>query len=134
VSRVAERVEKFLQRETPAWGIRPVPPERRQLGGLDLGVLWFDLSIGLLVMVTGALLVPALGFGSALLAIAVGTVVGCVPLALVAGGGGGGGGGRGGGGWYRSGLGRAPPTPRACRRWCCSGRSWARAVRRCRRC
>jgi NCS1 family nucleobase:cation symporter-1 len=84
VSRVAERVEKFLQRETPAWGIRPVPPERRQLGGLDLGVLWFDLSIGLLVMVTGALLVPALGFGSALLAIAVGTVVGCVPLALVA--------------------------------------------------
>jgi nucleobase:cation symporter-1, NCS1 family len=84
VSRVAERVEKILQRETPAWGIRPVPPERRQLGGLDLGVLWFDLSIGLLVMVTGALLVPALGFGSALLAIAVGTVIGCVPLALVA--------------------------------------------------
>jgi nucleobase:cation symporter-1, NCS1 family len=84
VSRVAERVERILQRETPAWGIRPVPAERRQLGGLDLGVLWFDLSIGLLVMVTGALLVPALGFGSALLAIAVGTLIGCVPLALVA--------------------------------------------------
>lgn len=84
MSRVAERVEKILRHETPAWGIRPVPPERRQLGGLDLGVLWFDLSVGLLVMVTGALLVPALGFGSALLAIAVGTVVGCVPLALVA--------------------------------------------------
>lgn len=84
MSRVAERVEKILQHEAPAWGIRPVPPEGRQLGGLDLGVLWFDLSIGLLVTVTGALLVPALGFGSALLAIAVGTAVGCVPLALVA--------------------------------------------------
>jgi putative hydroxymethylpyrimidine transporter CytX len=84
VSRVAERVEKILQHEGPAWGIRPVPPESRQLGGLDLGVLWFDLSIGLLVMVTGALLVPALGLEDALLAIAVGTAVGCVPLALVA--------------------------------------------------
>jgi putative hydroxymethylpyrimidine transporter CytX len=84
VSRVAERVERILQRETPAWGIRPVPADRRRLGGLDLGVLWFDLSIGLLVMVTGALLVPALGFGRAILAIAVGTAIGCIPLALVA--------------------------------------------------
>jgi NCS1 family nucleobase:cation symporter-1 len=84
VSRVAERVERILQRETPAWGIRPVPADLRRLGGLDLGVLWFDLSIGLLVTVTGALLVPPLGFGSALLAIAVGTLIGCVPLALVA--------------------------------------------------
>ena len=84
MSRVAERVEKILQRETSAWGIRPVPADRRGLGGLDLGVLWFDLSIGLLVMVTGALLVPALGPPQALLAIAIGTVIGCVPLALVA--------------------------------------------------
>jgi NCS1 family nucleobase:cation symporter-1 len=83
VARVAERLEKLLQRETPAWGIRPVPLERRNLGGLDLAVLWFDLSIGLLVMVTGALLVPALGTGRALLAIGVGTLIGCVPLALV---------------------------------------------------
>jgi NCS1 family nucleobase:cation symporter-1 len=82
--RVAERVEKILQRETPTVGIRPVPADRRQLGGLDLGVLWFDLSVGLLVMVTGALLVPALGPPQALLAIAVGTLIGCVPLALVA--------------------------------------------------
>ncbi|HKX33705.1 MAG TPA: hypothetical protein VJP03_00040, partial [Actinomycetota bacterium] len=73
MARVAERLEKMLQRETPAWGIRPVPLERRNLGGLDLAVLWFDLSIGLLVMVTGALLVPALGTGRALLAIGVGT-------------------------------------------------------------
>ena len=82
--RVAERVERILGRNTPAWGIRPVPADRRQLGGLDLGVLWFDLSIGLLVMVTGALLVPALGPPQALLAIGVGTAIGCVPLALVA--------------------------------------------------
>ncbi len=81
---VAQRVEKILQREAPSWGIRPVPPQLRTLGGGDLAVLWFDLSVGLLVMVTGALLVPALGFGRALLAIALGTLIGCVPLALVA--------------------------------------------------
>lgn len=81
---VTDRLERVLEREAPVWGIRPVPPERRVLSGLDLGVLWGDLSVGLLVMVTGALLVPALGLGSALLAIAIGSVVGCVPLALVA--------------------------------------------------
>jgi len=80
---VAERVERILEREAPTWGIRPVPPERRTLTGLDLGVLWGDLSVGLLVMVTGALLVPALGLRQALLAIGVGTLIGCVPLALV---------------------------------------------------
>jgi putative hydroxymethylpyrimidine transporter CytX len=84
VASVTERLERILEREAPAWGIRPVPAERRTLGGLDLAVLWFDLSVGLLVMVTGALLVPALGLGRALLAIAVGTLIGCVPLALVA--------------------------------------------------
>ena len=62
------------------------PPRRSAVGcrGLDLGVLWGDLSVGLLVMVTGALLVPALGLGRALLAIVVGTALGCIPLALVA--------------------------------------------------
>jgi putative hydroxymethylpyrimidine transporter CytX len=83
VARVAERVVEILQREFSAWGIRPVPPERRDLGGPDLAVLWFDLSVGLLVMVTGALLVPALGLGRAFLAIAAGTLIGCLPLALV---------------------------------------------------
>ncbi len=81
---VARRLGRTLEREAPTWGIRPVPPERRSLTGLDLGVLWGDLSVGLLVMVTGALLVPALGLPRALLAIAVGTLIGCVPLALVA--------------------------------------------------
>ncbi|MGH2589811.1 MAG: cytosine permease, partial [Actinomycetota bacterium] len=81
---VAERLERILEREAPSWGIRPVTPERRTLGGLDLAVLWGDLSVGLLVMVTGALLVPALGLRQALLAIAVGSALGCLPLALVA--------------------------------------------------
>jgi putative hydroxymethylpyrimidine transporter CytX len=80
---VTQRVGAVVEREAPTWGIEPVPPERRLLSGLDLAVLWGDLSVGLLVMVTGALLVPALGFPKALLAIAVGSAIGCVPLAVV---------------------------------------------------
>ncbi|MGZ8629161.1 MAG: purine-cytosine permease family protein, partial [Actinomycetota bacterium] len=80
---VTQRLEDVIEREAPAWGIRPVQPALRKLSGLDLGVLWGDLSIGLLVMVSGALLVPALGLPQALLAIAIGSVVGAVPLALV---------------------------------------------------
>jgi nucleobase:cation symporter-1, NCS1 family len=83
VSTVTERLERALEREAPSWGIRPVPPEHRRLSGWDFGVLWGDLSIGLLVLLTGALLVPALGFPKALAAIAVGSAVGCIPLALV---------------------------------------------------
>jgi NCS1 family nucleobase:cation symporter-1 len=80
---VTERLERLLEREAPSWGIRPVPPEHRRLSGFDFAVLWGDLSVGLLVLLTGALLVPALGLPKALLAIAVGSVAGCVPLALV---------------------------------------------------
>ncbi|MGZ8600142.1 MAG: purine-cytosine permease family protein [Actinomycetota bacterium] len=80
---VTQRLEDVIEREAPSWGIRPVQPALRKLSGLDLGVLWGDLSIGLLVMVSGALLVPALGLPQALLAIAIGSVVGAVPLALV---------------------------------------------------
>jgi NCS1 family nucleobase:cation symporter-1 len=80
---VTQRLEDVIEREAPSWGIRPVQPALRKLSGLDLGVLWGDLSIGLLVMVSGALLVPALGLPQALLAIAVGSVVGTIPLALV---------------------------------------------------
>jgi NCS1 family nucleobase:cation symporter-1 len=83
VSTVTERLERALEREAPSWGIRPVPPEHRRLSGWDFGVLWGDLSIGLLVLLTGALLVPALGFPKALAAIAVGSAIGCIPLALV---------------------------------------------------
>src|SRR5438034_4065518 len=81
---VTERLERALERETPEWGIRPVPRELKRFGGWDLAVLWGDLSIGLLVLVSGALLVPALGLPSATLAILVGTAIGVVPLGLVA--------------------------------------------------
>jgi NCS1 family nucleobase:cation symporter-1 len=64
------------------WGVRPVPLERRRLRAFDLAVLWGDLAVSLLVMVAGALLVPALGTKDALLAIVVGNVLGAVLLAL----------------------------------------------------
>ncbi|MGH2724109.1 MAG: cytosine permease [Actinomycetota bacterium] len=80
---VTERLERVLEREAPSWGVRPTTAEVRRLSGLDLAVLWGDLGIGLLVLVTGALLVPALGLPEALAAIAVGSVIGCIPLALV---------------------------------------------------
>src|SRR5438105_9147148 len=84
VATVTDRLEEVLDKEAPVWGIRPVPPEHRRLSGVDFAVLWGDLAIGLLVLLTGALLVPALGLPTALLAIVVGSLVGCVPLALVA--------------------------------------------------
>jgi nucleobase:cation symporter-1, NCS1 family len=64
--------------------IAPLPAERRVLSGLDIGVLWNDLSLGVLVLVTGGLLVPALGLPSATGAIVVGSLIGCLPLAAVA--------------------------------------------------
>ncbi|MFN2489809.1 MAG: cytosine permease [Actinomycetota bacterium] len=66
----------------PEWGIDPVPPEERVLGSFDLAILWGDLGIGLLVLVTGALLVPGLGIGPALAAVVVGSVIGVALLAL----------------------------------------------------
>src|SRR5918996_1656808 len=64
--------------------LAPVSSGRRTLSPLDIGVLWNDLSLGLLVLVTGALLVPALGLPAAIGAIVVGSLIGCVPLAAVA--------------------------------------------------
>jgi NCS1 family nucleobase:cation symporter-1 len=64
--------------------IAPVPAERRTLSPLDLGILWNDLSLGLLVLVTGGLLVPALDLPAVIAAVVIGTVLGCVPLAAVA--------------------------------------------------
>jgi putative hydroxymethylpyrimidine transporter CytX len=80
---VTERLERIIEREAPAWGVRPTPPDVRRLSGLDFAILWGDLGVGLLVLVTGALLVPALGLPQALLAIAIGSIIGCLPLALV---------------------------------------------------
>lgn len=61
----------------------PVPIEDRRLTGLDLAVLWGDLGIGVLVLVVGALLVPGLGFGPAMLAVVVGSIIGVALLATV---------------------------------------------------
>ena len=51
----------------PEWGIEPVPRESRTLGTLDNAALWGNLGFSLILMVTGALLVPALGLGQAFL-------------------------------------------------------------------
>ena len=67
----------------PEWGIEPVPRDHRVLGFMDFMVLWGDLGIGLLVMLTGTFLVPGLGLGSALLAILIGSAGGCLLLALI---------------------------------------------------
>ena len=83
VATVTRRLERVLQEEAPSWGVRPVPSEVRRLSGLDFAVLWGDLGVGILVLVTGALLVPALSLPEAVLAIVLGSVIGCVPLALV---------------------------------------------------
>jgi NCS1 family nucleobase:cation symporter-1 len=80
---LAQRIGSVLERAAPSTSVFPVREEDRRLGGLDLFVLWGDLSVGLLVLVTGTLLVPALGFRAALLAIAIGSVIGSLPLALV---------------------------------------------------
>ena len=81
---LTERLSGALARETPGWGLRPVPDGMRRFGARELAVLWGDLSIGLLVLVSGALLVPALGLAQAAAAIATGSALGCLPLALMA--------------------------------------------------
>ena len=42
-----------------SWGIDPVPERLRVLGGFDLGLLWGNLGVSLLVVVAGAIPVPA---------------------------------------------------------------------------
>ncbi len=77
------QVRSILSVRAPEdWGIQPVPRERRRLRPLDLGVLWGDLAVSLLVMVAGALLVPGLGTREALVAVIVGTALGTVLLSL----------------------------------------------------
>ena len=83
VTSVMERIDRVLDREAPAWGIRPTSDDVRRLSGLDLFVLWGDLGLGLLVLVTGSLLALGTSFPRAVAAIAIGSVLGCIPLALV---------------------------------------------------
>lgn len=75
--KISERMESL-----PEWGVEPIPAEHRRLSAFDLAVLWGDLGIGMLVLVTGALLVPGLGFATAMVAIIIGSVVGVALLAL----------------------------------------------------
>jgi NCS1 family nucleobase:cation symporter-1 len=65
-----------MDERAPAWGIDPVPERLRTLGLADQTVLWGNLGVSLLVLVIGALLVPALTLRDALLAILVGGVIG----------------------------------------------------------
>src|SRR5438445_12916523 len=69
---------------TPSWGISPVPERLQVLGTLDSLLLWGNLSVSLLVIVIGALLVPALSLPTAMLAILVGAVAGDVLLGVSA--------------------------------------------------
>jgi nucleobase:cation symporter-1, NCS1 family len=70
--------------EQAQWGIEPVPPERRTLRAFDFAVLWGDLGVGMLVLVSGGLLVPGLGFGAAFTAIVIGSILGVALLSLAA--------------------------------------------------
>ncbi len=64
--------------------IRPVPERLRVLGALDTGLLWANLGVSLLVVVAGAVLVPALSLSDALIAIVLGCAVGSLMLGLAA--------------------------------------------------
>jgi nucleobase:cation symporter-1, NCS1 family len=69
------------ERVEGSWGIEPVPTRLQVLGGLEMGLLWGNLGVSLLVIVAGALLVPALSLPDALVAIVVGCVLGNFMLA-----------------------------------------------------
>ena len=64
--------------------IRPVPERLRVLGALDTGLLWANLGVSLLVIVAGAVLVPALSLPDALIAIVLGCAVGSLMLGVAA--------------------------------------------------
>ena len=68
-----------------SWGIEPVPERLRVLGGIDLGLLWGNLGVSLLVVAAGAALVPALSLRDALAAIVVGCLIGNFMLGIAGG-------------------------------------------------
>jgi nucleobase:cation symporter-1, NCS1 family len=70
-----------MDTEERTWGVTPVPERLRTLSFLDTGLLWGSFGISLLVIVAGTLLAP-LGLKMALLAIAVGAVLGSALLGL----------------------------------------------------
>ncbi len=64
-----------------SWGITPVPDRLRTLSLLDVGLLWGNLGVSLLVLFTGTFL-AGLGLQRALLATIVGAVLGTALLGL----------------------------------------------------
>jgi putative hydroxymethylpyrimidine transporter CytX len=70
-----------VSEQTPSWGIEPVPDRLRVLGAFDHFLLWCSLGVSLLVIVVGALLVPALSLRDAIVAIVLGGIVGNLMLA-----------------------------------------------------
>ena len=67
--------------DLPQWGIDPVPPKHRILGGFDYFILWSSLGVGLLVLSAGSLLSDA-PFYHALLAIIIGSIIGSLLLSM----------------------------------------------------
>ncbi|MGH3020768.1 MAG: cytosine permease [Gaiellaceae bacterium] len=63
------------------WGVTPVPDRLRTLSSLDVGLLWGNLGISLLVLFTGTFL-AGLGLQRALLATVVGAALGTALLGL----------------------------------------------------
>ena len=45
-----------MQPTESTWGVTPVPDRLRTLSGLDVGLLWGNLGISLLVLFTGSFL------------------------------------------------------------------------------
>ncbi len=72
----------MIDEKTPSWGIEPVPERLRVLGLVDTMLLWGNLSVSLLVIVLGAVLVPALSLPDALIAIVIGAIAGNLLLGL----------------------------------------------------
>jgi putative hydroxymethylpyrimidine transporter CytX len=71
-----------VSEETPSWGIEPVPDRLRVLGFLDTWLLWSNLGISLLVLVSAAYL--GLSLKQALAATVVGALIGNSMLGLAA--------------------------------------------------
>src|SRR3954451_6182185 len=67
---------------TPSWGVEPVPERLRVLGLLDTFLLWTNLGISILVLVSAAYL--GLPLKQALLATVVGALIGNAMLATAA--------------------------------------------------
>ena len=67
--------------DLPQWGIDPVPPKHRVLGGFHYFILWSSLGVGLLVFSAGSFL-SGVPFYHALLAIIIGSIGGSVLLSM----------------------------------------------------